>query len=484
MSSMILKAYDGNLPYIFVSYAHKDSDRVLPIISAMQNHGFRIWFDQGIEAGSEWPAFIVSRLKGCSKVLAFISPSFVESRNCRNEMNYALNINKEILVIHLEPTELMYGLELQLISSQAMFKYRSSTDAIFFDQLLGAKIIEECRGSGERSSTAPDQNSSEYNDEEFQKALKILSDEGKISVSMLQVRMNIGYEKASNIIKAMVSKRVLGAPDAGNVYRVRTIGELSVAKKAPQITSSATSAASATKPAPKPAPAPIYPENKDLVFENTNDMKGYKVTAIKGCKSAAVHIPSTHNGFPVTEIDLARFRSTVTSKFTLHIPAGIVKIQGLGDIATFLNGVEVDPNNGLFSSVDGVLYTKNKKSIIYLKTPDEGTFIFPKGISRIDSNSVYCSSSFPYEIKIPSGVTKICKEAIVCGPVLKTLRIPKSVTEIETIICKSAKDVTVAFEGSRKQWAAIKKANNWNSASAYGGNAITRVKCFDGDITL
>jgi len=480
MSGMILKAYDGNLPYIFVSYAHKDSDRVLPIISTMQNHGFRVWFDQGIEAGSEWPAFIVSRLKGCSKVLAFVSPSFVESRNCRNEMNYALNINKEILVIHLEPTELMYGLELQLISSQAMFKYRSSTDEIFFNQLFGAKIIEECRGSGERTSPASDQSSPEYTEDEFKKALKILSDDRKISVATLQVRMNIGYEKAANIIKNMVSKRVLGAPDASNVYHVRTVGDLSVTKKAPPTTSSA---ASSTTPASKPTPAPLEPVNKDLVFDNTSNMMGYKVTAIKACKNAAVRIPGTHNGFPVTEIDLG-YGSTVTTKFTLHIPEGIEKIRGLERISTYLNAVTVDPNNKFFRSVDGVLYTKNQKSIVYLKTPDVGTFNFPKGISKIDSNSVYCSSIFPYEIKIPSGVTKICREAITCSPMLKTVRIPKSVTEIEAIICKSAQDITIAFEGSRKQWAAIKKAGGWNSAFSHGGKAITRVKCFDGDITM
>ena len=63
MSNMVLKAYDGDLPYIFVSYAHKDSYRVLPIISALQDNGFRVWFDQGIEAGSEWSTFIVTQLK-------------------------------------------------------------------------------------------------------------------------------------------------------------------------------------------------------------------------------------------------------------------------------------------------------------------------------------------------------------------------------------------------------------------------------------
>ena len=57
-----MKTYNGNDKYIFVSYAHKDSDTVLPIISEMQKSGFRIWFDEGIEAGTEWPEYIAEHL--------------------------------------------------------------------------------------------------------------------------------------------------------------------------------------------------------------------------------------------------------------------------------------------------------------------------------------------------------------------------------------------------------------------------------------
>ncbi len=156
MSNMILEAYDGDLPYVFISYAHKDSYRVLSIISTLQDNGFRVWFDQGIEAGSEWPAFIAERLKNCSKVIAFVSNAFVDSRNCRNEINYALNLNKEMLTVYLEQTELLYGLELQLVSSQALFKYRLATDTIFFKQLFDAKLLADCRASNVCSSTTTD----------------------------------------------------------------------------------------------------------------------------------------------------------------------------------------------------------------------------------------------------------------------------------------------------------------------------------------
>ena len=84
--------YEGNDKYIFISYAHKDADSVLPVLGAMADAGFRLWYDSGIEAGTEWPEYIEERLMNASVVLVFMTPAAVESRNCRNEINFALEL--------------------------------------------------------------------------------------------------------------------------------------------------------------------------------------------------------------------------------------------------------------------------------------------------------------------------------------------------------------------------------------------------------
>ena len=141
-------AYKGKEKYIFISYAHKDSERVLPILEAMQRAGFRVWYDTGIEAGTEWPAYIEESLEKSSVVIAFLSHHSVESVNCRNEINYALLKQKEMLVIYLEDTELRYGLGLQLNALQSLFKFRHQTERSFLDELLKAQILQECKKSG------------------------------------------------------------------------------------------------------------------------------------------------------------------------------------------------------------------------------------------------------------------------------------------------------------------------------------------------
>ena len=39
--------YEGNDKYIFVSYAHKDSQKVVPIVETLSSNGFRVWYDSG-----------------------------------------------------------------------------------------------------------------------------------------------------------------------------------------------------------------------------------------------------------------------------------------------------------------------------------------------------------------------------------------------------------------------------------------------------
>ena len=61
-----ITAYEGTENYIFISYAHKDSDRVMPILEELRDEGYRIWYDDGIAPGSEWPENIAQHLDGAA----------------------------------------------------------------------------------------------------------------------------------------------------------------------------------------------------------------------------------------------------------------------------------------------------------------------------------------------------------------------------------------------------------------------------------
>ena len=143
----IMKVYQGKEPFIFVSYSHKDSYRVLPIIHSLQCRGFRVWYDEGIEAGTEWPAYIEERLDSCQRVLVFLSDNSIESVNCRNEINVAAETGREMLVAQLdEEVTYKYGMRLQLSSRQKIFCSRHPDVEALVDELAKAKILENCKG--------------------------------------------------------------------------------------------------------------------------------------------------------------------------------------------------------------------------------------------------------------------------------------------------------------------------------------------------
>lgn len=122
-------AYKGNAPYVFVSYAHKDSTSVYPIITQFNDQGYKIWYDEGIEPGIEWPEEIANALNSSSLFVVFITPNSVASENVRNEINFALAKKLPFIAIYLCETSLTPGLQLQIGSKQDIRKYILDDDS-------------------------------------------------------------------------------------------------------------------------------------------------------------------------------------------------------------------------------------------------------------------------------------------------------------------------------------------------------------------
>ena len=140
------KPYKGKEKYIFVSYCHKDKKYVFPIIEQMAKDGYRIWYDEGIDPGSEWPEIIAAHLNGCDSCIAFISENSLNSHNCRREINFAILKKKRFFSVVLEEVHMSPGMEMQLSATQQIFKYTYSSDKDFFSKLYEAKFLLECLG--------------------------------------------------------------------------------------------------------------------------------------------------------------------------------------------------------------------------------------------------------------------------------------------------------------------------------------------------
>ena len=95
------KAYSGNEPFAFVSYAHKDAEIVYEIIRYLNENGCRIWYDEGIEVGEKWAQTIASKLRKSKVLIACISQNMLSSQNCEREIYYAVKHKIEIFPIFI-----------------------------------------------------------------------------------------------------------------------------------------------------------------------------------------------------------------------------------------------------------------------------------------------------------------------------------------------------------------------------------------------
>ena len=146
-------------PYVFISYAHKDSDLVLPAIRQLQAQGVSLWYDSGIEAGSEWPEFVAEKVLRCEKFVLFISKAYLQSQNCKRELNFAISRKKEILSVFLEDVELSPGMEMQLGTYQALFRKRFSDAKGFYASMAAEPFFHSCRTAAEETPSAAEETS-------------------------------------------------------------------------------------------------------------------------------------------------------------------------------------------------------------------------------------------------------------------------------------------------------------------------------------
>ncbi len=147
-------AYEGDDSYVFVCYSHDDARFVYPEMKRLYEAEFNIWYDEGVSPGSEWSESLADHIQRCAVLLYFVTPRSVEREHCRQEINFALDQAKQILAVHLEPTEVPPALQLNLSHRQAILKYEHPIAA--YQRKLD-RALREATGGNEPVNAVPDQ---------------------------------------------------------------------------------------------------------------------------------------------------------------------------------------------------------------------------------------------------------------------------------------------------------------------------------------
>lgn len=165
MRQCSVRPYEGKQDYIFVSYCHKDKRYVFPMIEQLAHDGYRVWYDEGINPGSEWPEVIAEHLSGSALCLAIVSENALSSHNCRREINYTLLKKKPMISVMIEKVALSPGMQMQLSLAQSILKTEMTEEA-FFEKLYESPLTASSLGEPDESVSVSKPDDYEDDDDE------------------------------------------------------------------------------------------------------------------------------------------------------------------------------------------------------------------------------------------------------------------------------------------------------------------------------
>ena len=169
------------------------------------------------------------------------------------------------------------------------------------------------------------------------------------------------------------------------------------------------------------------------------------ITKYNDIGSKAVTIPSTIDRYKVTEIGWCAF-SGCTGLKSITIPSSVTEIgENAFRGCKGLTSITADKNNKNYTSVNGVLFNKNKTEILAYPNAKSSSYVIPSSVTEIGSAAFYDCTGLK-SVTIPSSVKEIGIDAFSGCTGLKSVTISNGVTNIESWAfygCTGLKSVTI-----------------------------------------
>lgn len=127
------EAYTGKEPYLFVSYSHRDTAKVYPILDALYDCKYRLWYDESCETGNDFRDELRMRIENAEAVLLFVSESSMASPFCGMEIIVARENNKRLYPIYLDTSAIPPAFQILLANT-----HHSTSDNM--DKLIRSMI--------------------------------------------------------------------------------------------------------------------------------------------------------------------------------------------------------------------------------------------------------------------------------------------------------------------------------------------------------
>lgn len=462
------EAYVGSEPYLFVSYSHRDTASVYPILDALHDRKYRIWYDESCENGNDFRDELRERIKFSSAVVLFVSKASMESPFCGMEIIVARENGKRIYPIYLESTAVVPP-AFEILLSNTHHSTAENLDKLvkYMVRDLPAEAMDRLTLDEGKLTKCEDNGKSIDVDEgvrvvcagafKDRKALHFIN----LPESLEEIEME-AFRGCSNLEEIHIPNKTIRVGESAfrdcvslNTLTVEndcikigerafencaTLSNVKLPHGLTELYGGVFNSCKSLKSIELPELLTIIGENafsdcvsleKVVIPQNVTKIDDL---VFNGCVNiSSIELP---NG--LRKIGKSAFKNC-KSLTKIEIPASVVSISD----APFrgcenMKSIKADPKNKHFKSEpnkrdgnDFVLFNKNKSTLItYPANSREVQYDIPDSVTVI-SDWAFCDSKKLNRITMPDSVIEIGEGAFCNCSLLDEIEIPDSVTKID-----------------------------------------------------
>ena len=138
-------------PHVFISYDRTDQGAAEQVRARLLASQVKTWMDRyDIPAGAYWPDEIDVGLRQATLILGLLSPDAVNSRNVKNEWDWAIHNAKPLILLKIRPSEIPH----RYVSINYIDATKHGLD-MALDQLMRIPELQSAPGPVGQSASSP-----------------------------------------------------------------------------------------------------------------------------------------------------------------------------------------------------------------------------------------------------------------------------------------------------------------------------------------
>ena len=474
-----LSSYEGDEPYLFVSYSHKDTFAVREVLRLIDREKFRFWYDDTMEVGEDFRTELRTRIENCSGVLLFISDASMNSKYCGMEIITAFKNDKKIYPIYLKDNiEIPAPLKMILENIQHVKGFDGENFERYVQKMIAGLPTETMRSFQIESNTLvrckdgstriniPDdvtivgrgafRNCEKLVELDIGPKVEILEKEafrGCNSLHVLTLPQNVrkvgesAFRDCISLTTLVIENEdiELGERAFENCAR---LSEVTLTDGMTEIYGGVFNSCKSLTHITLPSRLTILGESS---FADCTKLKEIdlpeQVTKIDDlCFGGCLSLERVLMQKNVIKIGKNVFKDC-ESLTSIQIPASVSSIgSGLFRGCKNLSSIEVDSKNKHFKAVDNILFNKNKSILFCYPAKTQGNiYTIPDSVTTI-GDWAFSECTELYEVIIPDSVYEIGEGAFHSCSSLRSLVLPDSVIRIDDVAfrgCSSLETIVI-----------------------------------------